>query len=136
MQKNLTTGKVISLFVAGLFLASGMALAAGMPAGESMIQGSKKSVKFRHDKHVEKGSTCLDCHHKIKGEEKKLKCSTSGCHDNLESKTEPKSLHKVMHSKTAKNQTCLSCHAKVVEKKADKQQKLMGCSDSKCHPAN
>lgn len=127
--------KVLCLLLAGLFLTGsmGMAVASDMPSGKITISGSSKSVKFKHEKHIRKGSTCIDCHHEVNGEAKNIKCSTAGCHDNLTSKSEKLSLYKVMHGKTAKYQTCISCHAKVVEGKPDHKQKLLGCRDSKCH---
>lgn len=136
MQQFVIFGKMVCLLLAGLLLAgtASIALAAdNMPAGKITISGSTKSVRFGHEKHVRKGTKCIDCHHEVNGEVKNMKCSTAGCHDNLTSKSEKLSLYKVMHGKTAKYQTCIACHAKVVERKPDHKQKLMGCNNSKCH---
>ena len=136
MKRFVVSGKAACLLMAGLFLVGGPGTgqaADNMPAGKITISGSAKSVQFKHEKHIRKGSACIDCHHEVNGEARNMKCSTAGCHDNLESKSEKLSLYKVMHGKTAKHQTCISCHAKVVERKPDHKQKLLGCSDSKCH---
>lgn len=105
-----------------------------LPADGLQIKGSKKTVVFNHSTH--KDVDCATgCHHKVKGEENFQKCSTSGCHDDLEAKEGEKSLRKVIHAKKdTKTPTCLSCHTKIAEEQPDKKKDLTGCKNSKCHP--
>lgn len=98
------------------------------------VKGSKKTVMFPHKIHEK--IECVVCHHKVDGKESFDKCSTAGCHDDLESRKGMKSLYFVMHNKSAelKHQTCMSCHAKIVEEKPDLKKQLTGCTKSGCHP--
>lgn len=105
-----------------------------MPEQPVEVKGSKKTVMFPHKIHDK--IECVTCHHMVDGKANFQKCSTAGCHDDLESKKGEKSLYFVMHSKSAelKQQTCMTCHYKIVEEKPDLKKQLTGCTKSGCHP--
>ena len=104
------------------------------PADGLKMDKTKQNVIFNHSTH--KDTNCVECHHAVDGKEDYRKCSTAGCHDNLDRKE--KGVHgyyRAMHNKAdTKFTTCVSCHLQIVEKAPDKKKELTACKQSKCHP--
>ncbi|HSH69918.1 MAG TPA: cytochrome c3 family protein [Deferrisomatales bacterium] len=99
--------KLILIATAVLFaLSVGVAFAADMPAGDSVIDagdGKKGAVTFSHTKH--KDNKCDVCHHAVKGEATNKKCNS--CHT-LDGGDGPK-LKDAMHGKDPAG-ACYTCH--------------------------
>lgn len=84
------------------------------------LESKKGNITFPHQKHVDNGIKCTDCHHKIKSEDETPKPCRE-CHK----KGEAVSAMKAFHSKKAAN-SCRGCH-----EKQGKGPKYTPCSN--CH---
>lgn len=130
-----------NLFFLGLLmLVSAFALTAlarpAVPADGLKMELTKKSVTFDHSVHEKAGIDCSQCHHKVKGEEHYEKCSTAGCHDNLDQKDKSvNSYYQAMHKfKDNQHASCVSCHREKAGDDKDKKKAMTACAKSSCHP--
>ena len=129
--------KYVLAFFALCILALALPALASTPAAPAdglKMDKTKQNVIFNHSTH--KASPCVDCHHAVNGKEDYRKCSTAGCHDNMDRKDKSvNAYYRVMHNKAdTKFSTCVSCHLQAAEKAPDKKKDLTACKQSKCHP--
>ena len=124
---------IITLICAGLFLSSGVLIAADIPEtividGKSYKKDIKGPVKFNHAKHSkEYGAACTDCHHDYvdganvwKEGDPVKKCDA--CHDPLKSEGNVKKLMLAYHK------NCQGCHKeKANEEIKPPTKKCEGC---------
>ncbi len=73
------------------------------------VEAKKSPVNFPHAAHF--NYNCMECHHEWKGDTENLNCTTSGCHDSIESvKDQP-----WRYYKTAYHNQCIVCHKDINE---------------------
>lgn len=80
------------------------------------VEVKKPPVDFNHPKHF--SFNCLTCHHQWEMDEPIESCTTSGCHDGVESpikagqgKVDEDLL--ITYYKTAYHKMCISCHKEI-----------------------
>ena len=82
---------------------------------------------------------CIVCHHLVGGEEIIMACSTSGCHDEFDTRDKSlSSYYRIAHARDVQEgyNSCLSCHYEVVKTRPEDKQRLTACAGSACHPKN
>ena len=106
--------------------------AADAPKGDLTIKmeggtPTKPPVVFSHAKHA--AVDCKTCHHKLDTNPNDHKCSSKGCHDNMDptDKSSPKSFWMAYHKGDAAH-SCLGCHKKA---KAEGKNPPIACNQ--CH---
>ncbi len=81
----------LMLFLAALCLCAApdfvQASRPAVPDKPLEMAGSKKTVMFDHKTHAD--SDCAVCHHEVNGAESYAKCSSAGCHEDLEGRKSP-----------------------------------------------
>lgn len=131
MKKLLTAG-VCALIVCAFALPNLYAVDA--PADGIKMAYTASPVVFNHSTH--KSADCTACHHTWDGSSEVKKCTTSGCHDNMDKKD--KSVHsyyQTVHGKGGAVATCVSCHKDFVKAgNKDRKKELTSCKKSACHP--
>ena len=80
------------------------------------VEAKKSPVDFPHSRHFI--TECRECHHKWTGQEIIKNCTTSGCHDLIETPAKPKkylsySDAAIKYFKYAYHQMCISCHKEI-----------------------
>ena len=80
---------------------------------EETVEQKKSPVEFHHSKHFI--YECRACHHKWDGKTQITNCTTSGCHDLLESPKKPTKYlaytdEGIKYFKYAFHQKCVGCH--------------------------
>jgi hypothetical protein len=136
----LTVGLFISAVSAGQGKSDNLCIPLGaisLSAPEG-VEAKKSPVDFPHAVHF--NYNCMECHHEWKGNTENLSCTTSGCHDSIESvKDQP-----WRYYKTAYHNQCIVCHKEIKEtnKKLEMSKKEIqgvqpktvptGCIE--CHP--
>ena len=80
------------------------------------VEAKKSPVAFPHSRHFM--TECKECHHKWTGQEKIKNCTTSGCHDLIETPVKPKKYLSysdvaIKYFKYAYHQMCISCHKEI-----------------------
>lgn len=111
------------------------------------IAPKKTPVEFHHSKHFV--YDCKTCHHKWQGNALVTGCTTSDCHDQLESPKKPTKYLSytdtgIKYYKYAFHQKCVGCHKEIKDKRKKIEMSLMvvkdqlpktgptGCTE--CHP--
>ncbi|MCF8079043.1 MAG: cytochrome c3 family protein [Desulfobacterales bacterium] len=87
-----------------------------VPLGELELQApdganvQRSSVMFPHGLHF--NYSCQQCHHQWKGGVEGLNCTTSGCHDKVETpRNNPD--EKILYFKEAYHELCIGCHRQI-----------------------
>ncbi len=131
MKKYFLVGFVCAALVC--FCALPSLKAAEAPADGLVLKMTKKHVVFNHSAH--KSLDCKTCHHTWDGKSAIQKCSTKGCHDNVDRKAKGvHSYYEAMHARKGSHDSCLACHKKVAKKDHSLRKKLTSCMHSACHP--
>jgi len=100
------------------------------------MDAQRSEVEFPHSAHFD--YNCKACHHTWDGESPVLSCSTSDCHDQIETENDVPSFKSAFHT------ACIGCHKKIKVDNKEKEKSLMtsqpelqrtgptGCTG--CHP--
>ncbi|HMB31254.1 MAG TPA: cytochrome c3 family protein [Desulfohalobiaceae bacterium] len=140
MKKSLVL-TIVSLFLVSLITVTALQ-AMKMPSAELTMNASKGKVQnpmytpvtMPHQLHVQKIGNCMLCHHKFNDpKEQFIKCTSSGCHDQLNA--QGKEMNNVNASYFAYHsrgniKSCIGCHES--RKKAGNATGPISCT--KCHP--
>ncbi|MCR4665737.1 MAG: cytochrome c3 family protein [Desulfovibrio sp.] len=113
-----------------------------MPSSAIRMDAMHRTVYFDHLKHKKVLSACGDetpacvtCHHAGRNSGEVLRCSASGCHDNLAPTAEgERSFFRIIHEPDTRHTSCMACHRKTAERTLSGQTSLTGCRNSACHP--
>jgi len=114
---------------------------------EGMVERKRSPVEFHHSKHFI--YECRACHHKWDGKTQITSCTTSGCHDLLESPKKPTKYLAytdtgIKYFKYAFHQNCVGCHKAIKAKRKEMEMSYQmlnaklpntgptGCIE--CHP--
>lgn len=114
---------------------------------DESITPKKAPVEFHHSKHFV--YDCKTCHHKWQGDAHVAGCSTSDCHDQLQSPKKPTKYLSytetgIKYYKYAFHQKCVGCHKEIKGKRKKIETSLMVVKDQlpktgptgciECHP--
>jgi len=83
------------------------------------VTAKRPAVEFPHSRHFD--FNCIECHHKWDKESQIENCTTSGCHDLLETpkKANKKSVSEeesILYYKNAFHKACIGCHKDIKAK--------------------
>jgi hypothetical protein len=114
---------------------------------DKSITPKKAPVEFHHSKHFI--YDCKTCHHKWQGNAQVAGCTTSDCHDQLESPKKPTKYLSytetgIKYYKYAYHQKCVGCHKEEKDKRKKMEMSLTVVKDKlpktgptgciECHP--
>ena len=100
------------------------------------MDAQRSEVEFPHSVHF--NFNCKECHHSWDGESPILSCSTSDCHDQIETDNDVPGFKAAYHS------ACIGCHKEIKVRNQEQEKSLMksevelqrtgptGCTE--CHP--